>query len=75
LLHVGRPRGPEKIVERRDANNDQAARINAAKAAAPYLHPKLAVQEIDRTPAGPVTYVWKDMPMLRRRLRMGQTST
>ena len=46
----------------RDANNDQAARINAAKAAAPSLHPKLAVQEVERTPAGPVTYIFGGMP-------------
>jgi hypothetical protein len=51
----------------RDANNDQAARVDAAKAAAPYLHPKLAVQEVEHTPAGPVTYIWEGIEAKRRR--------
>lgn len=30
----------------RDANNDQASRVDAAKAAAPYVHPRLATVDL-----------------------------
>jgi len=46
----------------RDKDADPMMRLDAARAAAPFLHAKLAVQEVERTPAGPVTYVWKGMP-------------
>jgi len=47
----------------RDDNCDPIMRLDVAKAAAPFLHAKLAVQETRHAPAGPVTYVWEGMPM------------
>jgi len=46
----------------RNEKVDFAYRCDMAKAAAPYLHPKLAVQEIEHTPRGPITYIWEGMP-------------
>jgi hypothetical protein len=46
----------------RDKHADPHRRDDMAETASPYLHPKLAVQEIERQPAGQVTYIWEGMP-------------
>ena len=42
----------------RDGNEDLAARLDAAKAAAPYVHPKLAALELSGNEQKPVSLKW-----------------